>query len=191
MNISRGKVVLNQNGLIDGGHESNQHFYQKRTEGKQLPDEIEAPPEKNIPRIDVYAAPSTYIHQDPNPGFRTIAQLDKEKKQKELDKIEIETRILRIKEAKQKGELIPTDLVKPLFIQHTKSIVTAFHNAAESLISEFAKRKNLNLNEIAEIRKELISVVNTASENAKGESLKQVKNIQDEYSQKRERGERS
>lgn len=185
VNIGRGKVVLNSDHLIDGLNETNQFFYEKRTQGKDVERLLPPPP------AQVMVPPPTDTPPSHVTGIKTMASLDKDKKLKDLEKTDAEIRLLKLKEAKLHGILIPTELVKSLFTQHTKSIVSAFHYASENLITEFTKRKQMTGSEVAEMRHQLTSIINTASVDALNESMKQVKHIQEEYSQKRERGERT
>ncbi|MFN8317166.1 MAG: hypothetical protein U0T32_12035 [Chitinophagales bacterium] len=107
------------------------------------------------------------------------------------DKAEIERDILQAKRMKMLGESIPTSLVRDLLLQHTKSIISAFKNAGETLIIKISKVKSLSLEETATLRAELIQITNAASEEALKNSKNSVTQIVEDYSMSREVGERS
>jgi hypothetical protein len=86
---------------------------------------------------------------------------------------------------------MPTDMVKIIFTQHTKSIVEEFKNAVDGILTKFSKRRDLDNAEVAEIRGELIKVINSATENAVKTSKKNIQNIISEYSETKEVGEHS
>lgn len=119
-----------------------------------------------------------------------IYGIDKKLKVQELEKKQVETRILTIKEQKLIGEVIPTDIVKSIFTQHSQSIVTEFKNCIEDVLTIFGKRKGLNTNEIAEIRGSLTVSINVAVDKAVDMSKKNLNSIISEFSVKRDVGER-
>lgn len=178
--LKREKVTQRADGLFDDQDEKNVLFMATRKkadlfesakstvpvssaeEGKPLPPKIENP----------------------------LVEMEKRKKQLEIDKLEQDLRLNRIRELKLTGEVVPTDQVQSLFIQHNKSIINNFHQAGDNMITEIAKRYNLTPDQVAELRFDLVNKTNKAALDSMQDSLKQVDFIQQEYSQKRERGER-
>lgn len=130
------------------------------------------------------------VKVDVDAPAESIYELDRIKKGLDIQKTAEEIEILKVKKDKLHGVVIPTELVKIVFTQHSKSIGSSFHNASETFLTMIGKKKGLNINEMAELRGELIEIINTAVAESIIESKKQIKNIVDEYSEKRGVGER-
>jgi|ERR1044072_161077 hypothetical protein len=116
-------------------------------------------------------------------SMRELKALDVVKRRAEIEKIQLHLQ-------KQRGELIPYDLVKPLFAQHNQSIVTEFKNAVDEIIRIFTKKRDLNVNEIAEINMDLIASINSAVTKAIKQSVKGVDDIVADFISKKNVGER-
>lgn len=190
MYIKRKKVLLT-NEMIDDTLQENAYFMQKCLEKKGTKTNVEGV-KKPIKPISEKIIKETKEAQNGDPDPEAINQynLGLEKKRLDIKKVEEEILIARIKREKMSGDLIPTDLVKVLFASHFKSITTSFHQAIENLISTIAKRNSLDREQVAKIRGELTKVINDAVGNSIETSKKELKNIVDEYSQKRGRGEK-
>lgn len=104
--------------------------------------------------------------------------------------MQVDTRINLIKEEKLLGKLIPTELVKMVFAQHSQSLVTSFKNGADVLIMDISKRKELTRKENAELNGRLIQIINKSVDEAIKASTKLLNNIIADHTEKRERGER-
>lgn len=180
----RGKVVIGENGYVDTENELNRLFFSKR-KGDETPTPTVNPP------APAYIPPAinTQSNQDQG-GFMTYADIEKQKAKLQLEKIANEVSLSKLKVDKLNGELIPTEMVRIVFQQHTRSIATAFKNGAENFLAEISKRKALTPTEEADIRKRLLEILNQATDDSLRESLKQVKNIVLEYSETRGRGEK-
>lgn len=99
--------------------------------------------------------------------------------------------LARLRIQKQRGILIPTALVKVVFKQHSQSILVEFKNSVDSILTILRKRKNLDANEVAEIRGELQQAINDSVGKSISRSQKSISNIVNEYAEKKEVGERS
>lgn len=177
----RGKITQRPDGLFDDQDEKNSLFMATRKKA----DLFDSQKPNNI--LTVQAEESK-----PNPPKieNPLVEMEKKKKQLEIDKLEQDLRLNRIRELKLTGEVVPTDQIQSLFTQHTKSIINRFHQAGDNLITEIAKKKALSPDEVADLRFDLVNIINKSTMDAIQDSLKQVDFIQQEYSQKRERGER-
>lgn len=182
--IERGKVVVNKKGMIDTENVVNKSFLlqydpTKKTE-PQIPREetfkdptatSERPAELgDIP--DVYVSDARYKH------FLAL----KTERAAELDRLKID---------KIKGEVIPSDLMPPVILQHNQSFVTAFKNVADQILTDFAKIKNFSVAEIADMRGRMLQAINDGAKNATAMSLKTVSVIVKDFSVKRGVGERA
>lgn len=208
--ITRGHVLLSGD-YIDDEIEKNQFFYKKwkeKIEGRQMEveqltervreksdeiehEEIEVPKIPNVQKaIDPRTRPPKIV---PPKGEKDSSyfDLDKERKMLDIQKLKLDVEKAQMALLKAHGQVIPTDLIKNLIAVHSKSITVSFKNACESLIIEFSKKKGLDRNEVAEIRKELIAVINQAVTDSIAISKKDLKNIVQEYSIKKGVGEHS
>lgn len=117
--------------------------------------------------------------------------IDYQLKQTELLKKQQETRLLELKEQKTLGVLIPTEMVKILFTQHSKSILTAFDNSIDRILTKISKVKKLTNKERSKFRGELKTELNTAVDKSIDESKRNIKRMVFEYTEVRGRGERN
>lgn len=115
--------------------------------------------------------------------------LETQLKRIEIEKKQQETNLLKLKEQKTLGILIPTELVKILFTQHSKSILTEFDNSIDRVLTKIAKVKKLSNAERSRFRGELKTELNTAVDRAINESKRKIKKMVIEYTEVRGRGE--
>lgn len=189
VNIARGKIVLTGK-LIDDAIPANAYFMEKRQEQKvekKVERALQKPP-KPVSEADVEDIDQAL--EDVDPDVQTAYNLGLEKKRLDNAKAEEDLALARMKKEKMAGDLIPTDLVLLIFASHFKSVTTSFHQAAENLITTFAKQNNLNRDAIAKMRGNLIKVINKAVKEGVDSSKREVRNLVSEYSQKRGRGEK-
>jgi hypothetical protein len=210
-NIKRGKVILSGD-YIDDGILQNKEFLLKELEKNkaefddqelfipapspkiQDPQIAKEVPIPKIPNVQPPAIPSGKVPnvKDPSVSPEPISYrtLEAQKKALDIEKIQEEIEILKVKKQKLHGELIPTDLVNVVFAQHFKSVTASFQNGIENLLTELAKKRDLNRNEVGEIRGKMIQILNISINDAIDESRKSVDNIIGEYSETKGVGER-
>ena len=114
---------------------------------------------------------------------------DYQLKEIEIAKKKKETRLLEIKEAKALGLVIPTEMVKILFTQHSKSILTSFDNAIERILTKISKVKKLTNIERSKFRGELKTELNLAVDKSIEQSKRSINKMVLEYTEVRTRGE--
>ena len=218
MYIKRGKVFLGDDKRIDSELPMNADFIAKSKDKKEKPSSvakektvlksvevfelIEDEVEYVAPKVVAKVAPIKKERQkkEPVPHFdisndrtqEAIAKynLDTQIKQAELEKKEQEIELNRLKIAKITGEVIPTDLIKIIFNQHSKSITTAFHQGCDNFITTIVKQTGMSREEMASIRGQLIEIVNESVRAANEESKMAVKHVVGEYAEKRGQGEK-
>lgn len=185
--IKRGQIILTGD-LIESNDAKNLAFYKKREKPNHQPEQI-------IPSLNEIetASPPKEIKLPPpsskNNGSQNIYNLDIELKQADLLKKEVDTRLALLKEEKLMGISIPTELVKNVIANLSKSMISSFKDGADNFIIEISKRKSLTGTETAELRGVLVNIINTSSTHAILESKKSLKNIVSEFSDKKEVGE--
>lgn len=194
--IARKKIVVSEAfaDMIDDADPKNLAFIQNRMRKGKMPTDVKPP----IPEIGKQRPPSSTPFETPGsssigPGKNdaaTIDEIENELRKVKLEKDTAEAQLARMKLEKASGEVIPTDLVKSLFTHHAKSITVEFHNAAGNLVMEISKIKSLTPEEIAKLRGQLIIIINKAADDAVKNTTAGIKNIQNEYAERRGVGEK-
>lgn len=187
--IKRGHVVCVHD-LIDTTNPTNLRFLEKRSakdkadkqpaEGQKPKKTTAAQPKgKEIPDIEDLTPEEVPSYEE---SERKLKYLDTLKREKEIEKLQIDI-------DKKKGVVVPSELIKPVFLQHNQNIVQEFKNTADEIVRTFSKKHSLGANEVAEIKGELVACINSAIKKAVHASISQVKNIINEHSIKKEVGE--
>lgn len=181
--VKRGNVVMNGD-FIDSNNEINKKFIERRksrfsnepkinktVEQKPLP-----PPNIQTEKIESSEG-QTYTESE-----RQLKYLDTIKRQKEIDKLDIEIQ-------KKRGEVVPSEMIKPIFLQHNQSIITEINNRLDEFIRIFSKKRSLTVEEIADIKGNVVEWTNESMNRAILTSVKGIESVIDEHSEKRGIGE--
>lgn len=179
--IDRGKIILLGDGKLDTNDPRNKAFLEKwaaRTDTNtpiQTPTILESKIQPTQPQEQ--SEGQSYTESE-----RQLKYLDTIKRQKEIEKLEIEIQ-------KKKGEVVPSELIKPVFLQHNQSIITEFKNATDEIIRIFSKKRSLTVEEVAEIKGETTETINNAINKATFSTVKAVESIVSEHSERKAIGE--
>lgn len=144
--IKRGKIILSGD-YIDDSVAANATFIQKELEKNKLrlEQEVEETEEVKIksPNVQAPSVPAPKIPnvKDPAISVADYRALEAQKKALDIEKIQEEIEILRVKKDKMHGVVIPTELVRIIFTQHSKAIVTEFKNTVDGIITKISKKK--------------------------------------------------
>lgn len=199
--VKRKKIILNTNSEVDTALAINQDFLNKRIEiqKKKVLKLAEGGPEETKPekkkKTKPVPTPKAPIPEAPPVKPRKPSQEDEEaerqavanysleryKKQLEIEALENSNKIAQIKLDKLNGVVIPTELVMVIFGQHSKSMTTAFHQAAEDFVMTMAKTYDVDKTAQAGMRGDLIAIINKAVKDSLEISREQIDNIVDEY----------
>ncbi len=183
--IKRNKVVLSGDYVDDTVH-CNSDFLLKRFDfvkekpvvEKKVNEPNVSSPEIKIPKPGKISTPDDSVYG-----------VEKQLRVQELEKKTVETRLLELKEKKLQGELIPTELVKAVFAQQTQSFITSFNNSIQDMLTLFSKKHTLNTNEISEMRGGIACIINESVDKAVDLTEKNIRNIVNEFTIKRDVGE--
>ncbi len=183
--ISRGKVIV-KNDLIDTENEFNIAFLNKQL-SKGHPSKSKEPVKSIVkPKTDPDPENPEEIDEENIPSFQAsvkrLKYYDTLKRKKEIEALQITI------DAK-KGIVIPSELVKPIFLQHNQFIVTEFKNVADDILRVISKKHSLTVNEIADIKGQLVISINSAIKKSIQSSIKNVSNIIRDFSVKKGVGE--
>ena len=187
--ISRGKVVV-KNDRIDTEDDVNRAFLEKYSIH-----DLDA-----LPQLESYTKQKTNSRsnntQEEDPGsieeddLPPLSISNRRYMHLKAVKTERENALLKLKEEKIRGEVIPSDLVKPLFLMHNNSMVHAFKNLIDEEQRRLVKRYGINVNEAADMRSRIIEGINEAMKKATKSTTSNISNIIKEYAVKKGVGER-
>lgn len=187
--IDRGKIILLGDGKLDTDDPRNKAFLEKwtsRTDVTYKDISITVPKNqqqtKNIPESTPLVDVESHEGQSYTESERQLKYLDTLKRRKEIEKLEFEVQ-------KKRGEVVPSELIKPVFLQHNQSILTEYKNATDEIIRIFSKKRSLTVDEVAEIKTDLVKTINNAINNAIIISSKSIDSIISDHSDKRGIGE--
>lgn len=172
-----GYINVSEDGTIDSEDPVNARFLEKRI-GRAHRQKEEQQAKEAVDPITGGALPE-YEESE-----RLVKFWDSKKREKEVEKLQIEI-------DKKKGEVIPSELIIPLFLQHNKSIVTSFNNVCNAILTEYAKKKDFNPDELSDMRGRMIASINEGIRDAQNLTKTVVKSIIEEYADKRGVGERN
>ena len=213
--ILRGNVVVNENEGFDTEDERNALFLKKRAaKGKTAPPPAkkQAKTPKKEPKPtgkviepaqlaamvedsrnyeDDYDEESTDLGRTFDPEEADFSKLEAEYKRRQIAKITKEAEKLDLMNAKTRGETIPSVLIQPLFLQHNQSIMTEFKNAGDDLLRRLCKKHGIAQTELAGMRGELATSINSAMKKATAVSVKAVAGIISQHIDRRGVGERN
>lgn len=204
--ISRNKVIIESDGMIDIDNEVNQAFITSRlnTQKKSSFSTVVPTPKKKTPqepkKLKANSKAESFDNEENNEGTQydlnldvkemTMAQLQTEKERRTVQKLGEEIELKRIQKEKLMGVVIPTDVVKAVFARQMKAIVSAFSQGVNDVSLKVAHRFSPSKQEIADLKKELIGVVNDSIKESSELGMKEIKSIVNEYSEVRGRGEK-
>lgn len=106
------------------------------------------------------------------------------------DKLVEETELLRMRKEKLRGDLLPIDLVTPVFVLFSKAMQTAFSDELEDIVREVSHAAKMSKQQTADLRKRVVDVINSATDKGVSEAKKGVRRLTMQYSDTRGRGER-
>lgn len=192
--VTRGKVNVNSDGLIDTADAHNRDFLLRYAAVNQtsktytIPDDYA---EADDPIVTSSSArkkdkPAKQSGgEDNDTRFAVELQLKKAQRDKALQEIELN----KLKLEKQRGEVIPTELVRNVITVLAKTNLSAFKNATESVLTVISAKYKISGEDMALFRSQIISSTNEANKEAAVSAKKMVKNIVEEYTKKKAVGE--
>jgi hypothetical protein len=176
--IKRGNVI-ESDGKIDDSLARNRDWALKQKETSLVKaEEVQVISKKETPKK---------AKSDDSDGLFSI---EKQLKSQNLKKLEVDTRIQLLKEEKIRGEVVPIELIKSLFRTHNQSILTASKDGLEEILINFSQEGRLSGEKVALLRGKMTRVLNSCFEKAIETTKRQMKSVIDEYSIKKEVGER-
>lgn len=201
------KVIYNKDGNIDTDNPTNKAYMERWLAKVELEKKESGSDIKVLPAVDFekpIVAPHTeaFAEQVRNSDSDEYTDLPTNKLPNDLSKLQVlekktsirktqkDTEKLQLQIDKLNGILIPTELVRMVFVYFSKEMQTAFHQAADNLLVDFSTIKQLSSKEQADLRAKLVAITNKATTEGVKAGKKGLENIVNEYSQTRGKGER-
>lgn len=198
--IKRGKLILNPHGMVDTDNAVNRAFLMRHSEkvarkakhnvNDQHNIELEYLRQDGIIDPVIKDEPAPKIFDEKGNEIPDYAQSEQKLKYLDTLKREREVQKLDIEIAKKRGEVIPSELIPPVILQHNQSIITSFKNEFEDWLRVHAKKYDMTQSDVAEVRAESVSWINRAMDKAIKASILSVEGIVKNYQEKRGIGER-
>jgi hypothetical protein len=192
--VTRGKVNVNSDGLIDTADAHNRDFLLRYAVVNQTPKSYTIPDDYAEAEEPVVTSSTASKKDKPakqsggednGTRFAVELQLKKAQRDKALQEIELN----KLKLEKQRGEVIPTELVRNVITVLAKTNLSAFKNATESVLTVISAKYKISGEDMALFRSQIISSTNEANKEAAVSAKKMVKNIVEEYTKKKAVGE--
>ena len=152
-------------------------------------------PEKKEPNFGGFVPddlPPNKKQLPPEPNRQQYSQSDDDdggglqvvKMKADIARINSVRELNQLKIQKQQGELIPTELVRPVIAQLAKSLASNFKSGADNLIVEISHRKKMTGAELADLRAILVGIVNDSISKSVKDSKKMSEHIARDYTSK-------
>lgn len=180
--LGRGKIVLTSDGKIDSKQRDNFDFLRKQRDKNKA-----KPPVSTV--ISNTIADNTGKERPLDQEEADSYDLGLKKKSVDIEKVEVEVRLAKLKEEKLRGELVPVDLVNHLFKAYSQSTITVQKDVMEEQLVIIAKEANLTDEQIARIRNRIYELLNVGQDKAIALTKRGIKALVEEFSIKKEVGE--
>lgn len=99
---------------------------------------------------------------NPDKGAMSENLIKIAKAKADLDKKLVDVRIAKLTESKLRGDNIPTKMVRDMISALSKSFISSYKDAADRFLIEISHRKRLSSDESAEMKGELVKIINMA-----------------------------
>ena len=204
--LSRKKIIKSGD-FIDTEYEINHHYIMDQTNGKGLDlSKINEPDNEPVkdktnqspkpPNPVVVEKPIPPQPKEPRtskePSKEEVIRwnLDLRKKQADAERAERDNELKAIEIQKKRGELMPVELVRSLFVVNLQSVFRAFEMEADRVASIYCDVLGGDRTQLAEMAKLMRESLQKCIEDVKQQADEDSKAAIKEYSQVRSRGER-
>lgn len=198
VNVERGKLVLNDQELIDITEPLNAIFIQNaETSGKKFDINRVTQSEKEkvikAPKLITDSKPMEQEEEIVKPQKGKVSknqELVEKKFKLEVEKLGHETKLKELQKMKLEGSLVPVDAAENLFIYVIETFHSTYQQEIQSLTDIFKNTLDIPHKKYVEIKKEIDSALLIIKETAKENVKNGVENLVHEYQEVRGRGEK-
>lgn len=172
--INRGQLK-DDNGRIDTSLPINYDYMMIARARNGLSDLVPDNPSSVLSKIK--AAQSEPVEKKTASDSDGAYDLERKKKLADLEKKNVDIRIALLTEQRLKGESIPTQLVRELINQLSKSFLESYRDKSEQLVINISHKNKLSAERTAEMKGELIKAINKSHDDAITEAITGLKSI--------------
>jgi len=169
--VKDGKVIVDGK-LIDSEDPINLNFIQHR---KNL---LEQKGDSLVPQTPV---DESMIQKSSdsvaNKASEQFSKYKLDKEDAELRQKIAQASMAEVKLKEMVGSSLPTGLVKNVMSMLGQSFITNYKNGVDAIVAEFSHRKKLSPVEMAEMKGEIVKIVNEAHSISIGQAVKEVRNL--------------
>lgn len=183
MAISRGRLVLSGD-YIDSELPENKLVMEKwRASAGLDSSDTTTPATKTTPTDPkniadpVKPAPAAPTVTGPAPAKRSISELEAEKKRAEIEWKKEKTKETALKNAKLRGELIPTNMVLDVVAMLGHSFQMQYEQGATAFVLDLVHKLKVSPEIEGEIKEKLVELINISHKKAVDEAKTGVKNV--------------
>lgn len=173
----QGYLKVDEDGFYDSEEPVNARFLAKRLARPPKKKDEDTPKQPINPKTGEEIP--TYEDSE-----RLVKYFDSLKREKEVEKLQIEI-------DKKKGEVIPSELIEPFFLLHSQSLTTEFKNAMEDSLRNICHLYSVSIADVADFKGYITKRINEALDKATDSTVRQMKQLIQEYADKRGIGERN
>lgn len=155
--ITRNHVILDDN-MVDLDNEQNAYFLEKRQQKKPNKG-VKVKPGKKSEKGSMLTVEKAKIQN-------ASLLIDQQRKKADSDYKQAQARMLALKEGKILGEYFQKDLVRQMFTQHFRSLIITVKDGIDRFIIDYAKKYKLKQNDVAQLRKDMVNMLNKSVERA-------------------------
>lgn len=182
--IKRGKVIVIDDRIDDTDLVNAQfceHSRKKHPDGPAVM-KVEA---EITPGGEVMSTPKPKAKAKPKSNSKSDDRFDIDTRLAgmKVRKLEQETRLMQLNEERKIGQMLPTQPTSGVMAILIKEQALQFKQETDKLLTEWSKRFHLNRNDLAEMKRGIINIINSGSERANQNARKAVDNIVLEFSQ--------
>jgi len=180
MAITRGKIILSGD-YIDSNIPENKELMNKWRVAEGMEPIEDHPQKQHQPQPNV-SDPMRATHDAPNVSDHKVPKSELASLNKEKTRVEIEYKTekaaeTRLKNAKLRGELVPTNMVVDMFAMLGHQFQTQYEIGATELIMELCHKLKISSEIEGEIGEKLTELINISHEKAINDAKTSVKNI--------------
>lgn len=184
--VKRKVINVLRNGMVDDKDEKNVAFRAKMLAKKGVTIAAGFPETADIPakagKVKKEPAAAT---PPPEPDPNSLNYIQRERNKLEVIKTQHAIQLQQIEIAKKRGELVPTQSVNNLIVQHSESIKTAYTEGTDNLLIIFAQKFQLSSADVGFMRGQIMEIVNKAVDESIDRTKKNLKGVVKEYAVKR------
>ena len=195
--VTRKKVVVRKDGLIDTNNETNRafiaaHGWKEPVKGGHLPKDVVT--ETSAASKKVVKGVVNDSQEEPGDAdteeLMPISKSERHYKHYQALKTEAEERLAHLKIKKLQGDVVPVDPIEQLIFRYKQHMLTEQKAIFEAFLNEIAHKYSITGEDIAMYKGIIIKKLNDGVQDATRNTLRELDVVLNEFTIKRGKGER-